>query len=258
MSESEPIQSVVTTLTIIEHMVQCGGPTGVSKLARAIDTTKPRIYRHLRTLVDQGYVLQDPYTDQYYLTLKLFHMGQALADQTDFLVETRRIMPALRNSVRQTVTVGQIEEEGIRILDILKYRSEIEITTPPGTLFDFHSSAQGKVALAFGPDWIWGKIESQELRKWTNKTNTDLGHLKSEIARVKEQGWAVAPEESLIGINALAAPVFQDGGEFIGTISIVGSVQFLQSHPAQELITAVRDAAIQISQRLGFQEVATE
>ncbi len=258
MTENEPIQSVVTTLTILEHMVHCGGPIGVSKLARAIDTTKPRIYRHLRTLVDQGYVMQDPHNDQYYLTLKLFHLGQALADQTDFLVEARRVMPSLRNQVKQTVTIGQIEENGVRVLDILKHRSEIEITTPPGTLFDFHSSAQGKVALAFGPKWIWEKIESQTLRKWTDKTNTNLNQLKTEIATIEQCGWAVAPEESLIGMNALAAPIFQNGGVFVGSISIVGSVQFLKPQPSRELIKAVMDAARQISLRLGFKEAATK
>ncbi len=258
MAENEPIQSVVTTLTIIERMVQAGGPMGVSELARTIGTTKPRIYRHLRTLVDRGYVMQDPRTDQYLLTLKLFHLGQAIADQAEFLTEARRIMPVLRDQVQQTVTIGQIEEHGVRVLDILKYRSDIEITTPPGTLFDFHSSAQGKVALAFGPEKLWTKLQNRPLKKWTPHTNTDLDHLREEVERIKRLGWAVAPEEALIGINALAVPIFESDGVLAGTLTIVGSVQHVKPQPAPDLIAALMDAAKQISTRLGFREAAAE
>ena len=237
-------------------MAHADGPIGVSELARSTGTTKPRIYRHLRTLVDQGYVTQDPLTDKYLLSLRLFHLGQAIAEKTEFLAEARRVMPILRDRVKQTVTVGQVEDNGVRILDIFRYRSEFEISTPPGTLFEFHSSAQGKIALAFGPERLWQKIENNSLRKRTDKTNTNVALLKQEIDKIRQVGWAVAPEEVLIGINALAAPIFEETGVLAGTITIVGSVQHLKAKPTPELVEAVLDGAKQISVRLGFREVA--
>lgn len=252
MSDNAPIQSVVTTLNLLETMVQANGPVGVSALAREVGATKPRIYRHLRTLVDQGYVMQDPLTDKYQLTMKLFHMGQAIAEQIEFLTEARIIMPILRGQVNQAVSVGQIEENGVRILDIIRHRSEIEITSPPGTLFNFHSSAQGKIALAYGPTNLREKIKDTTLPQWTKKTVTDITQLFEEIEIIQQQGWAVAPEEALIGINALAAPVFDRSGILAGTITIVGSVQHIAAQPAPEQVHAVQDAAHQISLRLGY------
>lgn len=254
MSDSPPIQSVVTTLTLIEIMARTDGPVGVSELARLLGATKPRVYRHLRTLLDQGYVMQDPLTDKYLLTLKFFHIGQAIAEHIDFLAEARRVMPLLRDRVSQTVSVGQVENDGVRILDILKHRSEIEITSPPGTLFDFHSSAQGKIAVAFGPPEIQENLATQSLRKWTPKTITTLSKLNTEITIVRKQGWAVAPEEALTGINALAAPVFEKPGTLAGTITIVGSVQYITPRPTAELIDAIQSAAREISLRLGYTE----
>ena len=252
MPENDSIQSVVTALNIIEHMAEAGGPIGVSDLARAVGRTKPRIYRHLRTLVDQGYVTQDPQTDQYQLTLAFFHIGQAVAEQASFLTEARRAMPALYDKVQQTITIGQVDADGVRVLDIIRHRSEIEITARPGAVFDLHASAQGKVALAFGPAALWNVVKAGPLRALTEKTNTSLKRLKDEVAQVKEQGWAVAPEEALIGINALSAPVFDGTGALAGTINIVGSVQFLEPEPAPHFIEAVVEAAQQVSARLGF------
>ena len=133
MSDSTPISAVVTTLSIIEAMADIGDPIGVSDLARIVGANTPRTYRHLRTLVDQRYVVQDAETDKYFLSLKLFHLGQSIAANTSFVNEARKIMPSLRQQTGQTVSIGQVEADGVRILEILKHRSDIEIATPPGS-----------------------------------------------------------------------------------------------------------------------------
>lgn len=256
MSDGAPISAVVTTLSIIESMAERGEPVGVSELAKLVGANKPRTYRHLRTLLSRNYVAQDPDTDKYFLTLKLFHVGQSIATGAEFLTEARRVMLELREVTGQTVTIGQVEDDGVRILDILKNRSAIEITTPPGTLFDFHSSAQGKVALAFGCSEVWKKVTSGRIRRHTVKTGVDVDALRSDVASVRQRGWAVAPEESLMGINALAAPVFNADNRLAGTIAIVGSIQHLQATPAAALIAAVQGAAAKISERLGYRPEA--
>jgi DNA-binding IclR family transcriptional regulator len=249
------IRSVVTTLSIVEHLAHAHGPVGLTELAGAIGMPKPRLHRHLRTLVELGYVAQEPRGDRYGLTLKLFHIGRAIAEQTEFQVAARSVMPALRERAGQSVTLGQIEDDGVRIVDILRHRSNVEISSRPGTLFDFHCTAQGKVALAFGPQRLWSSVERARLHQWTDATITDIGRLKAEVERVRARGWAVAPGEILNGINALAAPIFDGAGALAGTIGILGSVQFVAQQPAPELLEAVLDAARDVSRRLGFREV---
>ena len=250
------IEAVVTTLNIIEHMAQARGPVGVSELASAVAMPKPRIYRHLRTLVSRGYASQEPQSEKYGLTMRLSHIGRAVADQTGVHVAMRSVMPALRERVHQSVVVGQIEDEGVRVLDILRQASAVEISSRPGTLFDFHCTAQGKVALAFGPPKLWKKVQRTPLRQWTDATKTNLDRLKAEVDKVRKRGWAVAPGEVLSGINALAAPVFDAGGSLVATIGILGSVQHLAPRPAPAMIAAVLEAAADFSRRLGYREAA--
>ncbi len=254
MSRGQSISAVVTALHIIEQMAEARGPIGVSELAAAAGMPKPRIYRHLQTLVARGYVTQEPRSDKYCLTLRLFHIGRAIADQSEFQVEARKVMPALRARVGQSVAIGRVEDGGVRVVDILKHRTEVEISSRPGALFDFHCTAQGKIALAFGPPVLRERLGRMPLRKWTAATITDVNRLKIEIDRVKKRGWAVAPGEILSGINALAAPVFDAGGALAGTIGILGSVQHLAPRPAPALVAAVLDAAAELSRRLGYRE----
>jgi IclR family KDG regulon transcriptional repressor len=220
----QQIEAVVTTLNIIEHMAQARGPVGVSELALAIAIPKPRIYRHLRTLLSRGYVAQEPDSEKYGLTMRLSHIGRAIADQTGIQVEMRNVMPVLRARVHQSVVVGQIEDEGVRVLDIL-------------------------------PPTLWKQVQRRPLRQWTDASLTDIDRLKAEVERVRKRGWAVAPGEVLSGINALAAPVFDAGGVLVATIGILGSIQHLAPRPNATLIAAVLDAAADFSRRLGYREV---
>lgn len=50
----------------------------------------------------------------------------------------------------------------------------------------------------------------------------------------------VAPEEALLGINALAAPVFNMQEEFIAVAALVGSIQYIPRKPDRSMIEAIK------------------
>ncbi|MCC5867273.1 MAG: IclR family transcriptional regulator [Gammaproteobacteria bacterium] len=252
MAEHEPIDAVLTTLSIIEQLADADGPLGVSEIASAIGSTKPRVYRHLRTLLERRYVMQDPASDKYQLSLRLFHLSQSIPEKTSFVREARTVLPALRDMIQQTVAIGVIEEDGIRVVEILRHRSAIQITTPPGTLFAFHSSAQGKVALAFGAVPGSSAVDHKATGSAGRRPLPSAAQLRKELAQIQAQGWAVAPETVLLGVNALAAPVFDAGGKVCGTIAVVGSVQYVSPQPDGALVSALTTAAGEISHRLGY------
>ena len=55
--------------------------SSVGFTVRHLGVSKVRVFRFLRTLLSLGYVLQDPETEKYRLSYKLYHLGQALAEQ---------------------------------------------------------------------------------------------------------------------------------------------------------------------------------
>ncbi|MEQ9260854.1 MAG: IclR family transcriptional regulator [Roseovarius sp.] len=233
-------QSTVAAFAILEEMAQRGEPSRVTDLANALGMPRARIYRYLQTLLSLGYVRQDAATERYRLTLKLFHLGQAIADSTQLTSVARPVMSALRDGMQKTVTLSLPEAEGMRVIDIVRVESPVQIITRPGALLAFDRSAQGKLALAFGPP---------ELR-----ARPEAAHLEAEITRARAEGWAVAPEETLPGVNAISAPVFDLETRLAATITIVGSVQEIPPEPGDTYIAAVTQAARDISADLGCME----
>lgn len=59
------LQTVVLTLQILEHVVKASRGVGVTSLANTLGTTKSRIHRHLQTLVQEGYIIQQEDSERY-------------------------------------------------------------------------------------------------------------------------------------------------------------------------------------------------
>ncbi|SME98658.1 transcriptional regulator, IclR family [Tistlia consotensis] len=247
-------QSTQVAFMILEEMAPLGEGIRVTDLALRLGMPKPRIYRFLQTLTALGYVAQDPATERYHLTLKLFHLGQAIADGTQLTTVARPVMIRLRDATGQTTTLSVVEDRGMRVIDIVRMETPVQIVTKPGALLEFHASAQGKLALAFGKPALWDYVRTHPLAVLTRQTNTDIARLEREVQQVRRQGWAAAPEETLPGVNAVSAPILDAGNAMIGTITIAGSVQTILPEPEESQIAAVREAARSISNSLGCTE----
>ena len=245
------VQAVLLATQVLEVLAD-RGPCGVTEVARALGVPKMRIHRHLRTLVAARYARQDPVSEKYAIGVKVWLIGKSVADQFDFLSAARKVLTGLRDELGHTVTAGIIDGADMLMIDTERGTSQIEIGTKPGSRFPFHSSSQGKLALAFGPVGLMEDVLNGPLEETTPETCTDPERLRAEIERVKRQGWAVAPEQILIGINALAAPVFYADGTLAGTLSVVDSIQYLPAQPSAHQIETVLSAADQASAELGY------
>ena len=93
------------------------------------------------------------------------------------------------------------------------------------------------------------RIRSRELTKYTDKTITEPELLEADLICFRKQGYAPAPEEAMLGINAIAAPIL-DKTE--AAVAVGVSIQFLPPTPDQKLIEALRECAEQISRRIGY------
>tara|TARA_R110000751_G_scaffold95381_2_gene186320 strand:- start:18793 stop:19575 length:783 start_codon:yes stop_codon:yes gene_type:complete len=247
-------QSTEAAFRIIEEMAPMSEAARVTDLARRLGMPRARVYRYLQTLCSLGYVRQDPESERYRLTLKLFHVGQAIADGTQLTSTARPIMAQLRDQTGQTTTLSIPEDGGMRVVDIVRVDSPVQIITKPGALLSFHASAQGKLALAFGRPEFWDALETSPLATYSPVTNVDIDRLKNEVATARQTGWAVAPEETLRGVNAISAPIFDLENMFVATITIAGSVQDIKPKPSAAQCAAVTQAARTISADLGCTE----
>lgn len=246
------VQAVVFALDTLEYVAQHQASVGVSELARAFGTTKSRMHRHLQTLMTAGYLVREPQTERYRASARLVALGQAVSEGSELARAAREVTRRLRDKLGHAVVLSQTEDDGVRILLLVPSKSSVEIAVKPGSVLSFHASAQGKVALAFGDPSRSQHVLAGELPPKTACTICEPKRLQTEIDVTKRRGWASAPNEAVIGLNALAAPVFDALGRYAGAIAIVDSIQFIPEHPNREYVQELIAAAAQISNNLGY------
>jgi len=251
-SRGEGVQAVVFALQVLEYLAQHRSTVGVTDLARVFDTTKSRMHRHLQTLVAAGYVMREEETERYRSGARLIAFGRAVAENFELTSAARPVMEALRASLGHAVTLSQPEPDGMRVIATIAGKSAFEIGVKPGSTLAAHATAQGKLMLAYAGDAVIDRALAKALPRNTPATTTDRAALRGELEQVRRQGWAVAPNQAVIGLNALGAPIFDALGAFVGAIAIVDSVQFIAADPAAKQVRETVAAAKKISTTIGF------
>lgn len=249
---TDGIQSVVLALRVLEHLAQSHDSVGVTALAATLGSTKSRIYRHLQTLVQQGYIVQSERSERYKVGSRLITLGQQVSQNNDLVSAAMQPMRALREVLGHSCILSQQEPDGVRIISTLPGKSAIEIGVRSGSLLGFHDSAQGKVMLAHMSAERLNEILSKPLVQSAEATITDVAVLRRHLDEVRQRGWTTAANESASGLNALAFPIFNETGAMFGTLAIVDLVHFLEANPTPEQITQVANTARQISHAIGY------
>lgn len=246
------LESVDLVLRLMEFLAASREARGVTEVARALGISKARAHRHLRALVQRGYARQDPRSEGYEIGVKLLALGESVRDRFDVAGAVRPVMGPLREATGLAVTASALIEGAVTVVEMLQGRTLIEFGIRPGARLDFHASAHGLIALAFGPSELLEQTLANPLKTWTAHTITDPAAVRARVGEVRAQGWATAIDAVQIGVNALAAPVFDHRGDWRGAVALVGATQFIPQVPEPALIAQVTGAAADASRRLGW------
>lgn len=243
----DSIQAVVIAIRILEKLAFGGRFGRVTELANEIGTSKNRIHRHLKTLVELGYVAQEADTQRYMVGVRLVQIGNAVTNEYDFLSVSRPIMQRLRDALGYSVVLSKVENGKLFAIEQIQGRGDVTFGITVGSPLRLHNSAQGKIVLAFGDPSLMDITLSEPLVPRTVNTITDGDVLKAEVAKARTHGWAMAPGEIMSGINAVAVPIFDHRGVLFGTLATIVSIDDLPGEPDENHLRLLKEAAAEIS-----------
>ena len=241
LSPVRGVQAADTALSILETVAFSQEPLGVTQIAAALGTAKGATFRYLQTLLDRGYLVQDPVTSRFRLGLKAFSLGRNAPAEWDLAALLAAQMRQVRDTTGLSVVLSTPTLEGACVLATVPGTKVIEIGVRVGSTLAMHASAQGKVFLAFDRPARLDHIAASELTQFTNRTITSREALLDEIEAVRKQGYATAPEEVLPGVNTVAVPVFDRSGTLVAALAIVGSIQHISAPPDPQLVELILD-----------------
>jgi IclR family transcriptional regulator, acetate operon repressor len=243
------VQSLERALDILELLGGSEGELGVTEIGPAVGLPNGTAHRLLATLTRRGYARQNPETRKYNLGIKAFALATSARERLGPLA--RPFLAELMEVSQESSNLAMLDKNSVVYLEQVSAPRMVRMFTEPGNRVPPHSSGTGKVLLAYqGEETIDSITRQTGLPRFTPHTITDVEQLKSELERIREQGYAVDFEEMEEGVRCLAAPVFGPDGRILAAMSVSGPASRLDEGRLKELIPHIKRITGDFSQSL--------
>lgn len=250
--ERDPgVRSVDRAVGILDVLAQGGWRTG-AEVARELGVHRSTALRLLGTLERHALVERDTRSAKYRLGRRLPQLASVVTGESDLRTLARPVCEGLAAALGETVTLDVLVGDEIVPIEQATGSTSVVSVNWLGRRTPIHSTASGKVILAFAPEAVRQRLLAAPLERSTPHTITDRAGLETQLAAALGDGFARTYEELEVGLDAVAAPVRAAGGEVVAALDVSGPSHRLRADGRPELVQLTRDAAADLSRRLGY------
>ncbi len=204
-ARSGGVQSIERAFVVLELVAAHDASMTLSALARASGLPPATLHRLAATLVDLGYLRQDP-SRRYALGPRL-----ALLSDSSWTRVSSTALPHLTglvDAIGETANLALLEGDRVAYVAQVPGRHSMRMFTEVGRRVSPHCTAVGKALLAGSGDQEVRAILSRTgLPRRTPSTVTDPEAFLGELECVREQGYAVDDGEQEVGVRCVAVAV---------------------------------------------------
>ncbi|MFF4631925.1 IclR family transcriptional regulator [Streptomyces griseorubiginosus] len=249
-------QTVDRALSILPLLAE--GPADLGQVAERLGVHKSTALRLLRTLHEHGMVYRQ--SDQRYrLGARLIALAQEAMENLDIREIAHPHLVRLNESCGHTVHLAVYEDDEVLYIDKVESRYPVRMYSRIGKPVALTVAAVAKLLLADLPEAERrALVGTLEYPLYTARSTPDAPAFLEELARVREQGWAVdlgGHEES---INCIAAPVRGADGRVVAAMSVSAPNVVVTAEELLTLLPQLRRTADAVSGEYSGRTTAKE
>lgn len=241
-------------LKIMEFLAPQKEALRLVDIANSLDINQSTAFRFINTLVQMGYVDQDPDTNRYYMTYKICRLSRYLMNKLEDWSEARPYLEKIAELFGETCCLCVERDRSVIYLEVVERPdSMIRSMQRIGNLAPMHCTGNGKLLLTnYSVKELDRLIEEVGLTRFTEHTITTREGLLKELDRIRKEGMAYDNEECEIGARCIAFPVMNAEGKVIAGISVTGPAQRLRDEMISEKLVVMREIVQKVSRNIGY------
>jgi DNA-binding IclR family transcriptional regulator len=251
-SEAGAVLTLRRGLAILDAFSASREQRGVNEIARLVQLHKSTVSRLCATLEQTGYLERDTSNGKFRLGARLYQLVGAGASGLDLRGAARPVLQSLAETTGETANLAALQGTDLVIVEVVEGHHLMRMQGRFGQPQLFHASALGLAILASLPrarvDALLGR---KPLLSLTACTIVDRRVLRRHLKDVRARGYSVDFEGVEVGLRCVGAAVRDQTGSIVGAISVSGPRHRLGAEVLERLGSLVRDAAAQVSARLG-------
>lgn len=191
----------------------------LTELAGRAGIAVPTTHRLANELLTAQFLDRRP-DGRFVIGRRLWELGLLAPTQTGLRELASPHLHDLYAATRATVHLAVREHAQVLYIDRLSGQASVSVVSRVGSRLPLHSTGVGKVLLAFAPEAVQASVLSNLVRI-TPYTITQPGRLRSELSRVRQEGYAQTSEEMSLGACSVAVPVRGADEQVIAALGIV-------------------------------------
>jgi DNA-binding IclR family transcriptional regulator len=254
MSETEyRVQVLDRAFAIVDVLASSDSLLGATELGERLALNKSTVHRLLAVLERNRFVERDLPTGKFRLGLKLVELGSVALSRFDLHTYAKPFVERLVDETGETAHLGILRQSEVVSLVNAESRRSVRTPSTVGRRSPVHCTSQGKVLLAFQAEKQVDEIlRSYRFTPYTRNTIRHAAAFRTELASVRNHGFAIDNEEFEEGLRCIGAPVHDHTGKVIAAVSIAGPAFRVSAERTPQLIRCVLNAAGELSQSLGY------
>lgn len=216
---SAELKSFKKGLEVYKEILSSSKCLKAKDLCLRLNINKSTMSRILLTLKNENFISYLDNTSEI-IALDLIDKSLQNTKIEILLKNTKELLKEISKEANECAYLGIIHNNKVLYLNQIDTSlREIKTRNNIGLSFPIHSSALGKVILAFG-DF---NVEKIRLHQWTNNTITDLKEFKKELQKIREQGYSYDNSEFQDEMSCIGIPLFNKENILIAAVGISGS-----------------------------------
>jgi len=254
--EQRAVQSIEVGGRLLLALANSPTPLSLRDLSSRSDLPASRAHPYLVSFGKLGLIEQQSDTGHYALGPAALQLGLTCLHQLDPVRAAWPVAQRLAAASGHAVALAVWGNLGPTIIRMIEAREALHVAMRSGTVMSILGTATGR---AFAGALPPGRVEKTTALALGDsgdpRTLVFEGHsdaLRDAVAELREHGVTRAEGRPVPGVNAFSAPAFDHEGEPAIVITALGHQDRFSAAWDSDIATAVREAAAEVSNRLGW------
>lgn len=245
-------KTLASGLVVLEKLSLSSSPIGVRDLGRQLGFDAALVQRLLNTLVDSGFVEQEPVTRRYRIGPKALSVGHSYVVGSGLADIASPLLRELSETDALNSYVGVRSGSVCMYLVVHQSRGALSVNVVPGDEVPLHTTALGKALLAdMSDDEIRELLVETGIPRATSATKLDVESIICDVNQIRLGEAAVSDEENITGIFACGAPVYDKRGRVVGALSCACAAHMADKEKRTQMYDVIRSVATKVSESIG-------
>lgn len=194
----------------------------LTDISEKLDFSKSTIQPILKTLLDLGYIVQEPGNRTYRIGIETFKISQNYLNDNTSLDMVKSHMKQIVSECNEICQMGIFDNgDNKRITYIAKEEpsQSVVLISNIGVSLPAHATALGKCLLSSFPNEYIFDMYKDGMEKVTDDTVNDVNKLIDQLELIRENNYVIEVGEITEGIQCVGVPLVQCG-KVISSLSV--------------------------------------